>query len=465
VLGTQRVEGDPARTVDGVFALWYGKGPGVDRAGDALKHGNAYGASPNGGVLVVAGDDHGAVSSSMPFQSDLAFLAWSMPVVHPASVAEYVPFGLWSYALSRSCGAWVGFKAMSEVVESAASVELQPPRSFSEPSGFAMPPGGLHQRWPDLPSPRIEERLLLKLAAARAFRAHQPARSPRRRPGRPAPLDRHGRQGARRRDGGVASGRPSPERLSDAGVAVLKIGLVHPLETSLMERLAERVDEILVVEEKAPVVERQLKEALYNAPRRPRIVGKADETGAPLIAEAAELRPSILAPMLAARLARLGLTLDSPDAQRAPLPPPEATRAPSALTVLLLRLPAQHLDARSGGLRGARRHRLPFHGGVDGPLDGRHRSHGRRGRRLDRPGAVHRHAARLPEPRRRHLLPLRPSRDPAGRRRRRQRHLQDPLQRRRRDDGRAAHRRRADRAADHAARRCRGREAHRRRVR
>ena len=329
VLGTQRVEGDPARTVDGVFALWYGKGPGVDRAGDALKHGNAYGASPNGGVLVVAGDDHGAVSSSMPFQSDLAFLAWSMPVVHAASVAEYVPFGLWGYALSRSCGAWVGFKAMSEVVESAASVELQPPRSFSEPSGFAMPPGGLHQRWPDLPSPRIEERLLLKLAAARAFARTNPLDRLVVAPADPRLLivtvgKAHGDVMEALRVGGL-----SPERLSDAGVAVLKIGLVHPLETSLIERLAERVDEILVVEEKAPVVERQLKEALYNAPRRPRIVGKADETGAPLIAEAAELRPSILAPMLAGRLARLGLTLDSPEAQRASLSPPEATRAPA----------------------------------------------------------------------------------------------------------------------------------------
>src|SRR5919112_3293625 len=127
VLGTQRVESDPERTAQGVFAMWYGKGPGVDRAADALKHGNAYGSSPHGGVLMVAGDDHGAVSSSMPFQSDLALMAWSMPVVHPASVAEYVPFGLWGYALSRYCGAWVGFKAMSEVVESAGSIEHRLP--------------------------------------------------------------------------------------------------------------------------------------------------------------------------------------------------------------------------------------------------------------------------------------------------------------------------------------------------
>ena len=95
VLGTQQVETDPDAQVEGVFALWYGKGPGVDRAGDALKHGNAYGSSPHGGVLVVAGDDHGCVSSSMPHQSDVAFMAWFMPTLHPASVAEYLEFGLY----------------------------------------------------------------------------------------------------------------------------------------------------------------------------------------------------------------------------------------------------------------------------------------------------------------------------------------------------------------------------------
>src|SRR5450432_1680816 len=124
VLGTQRVESDPERTADGVFAMWYGKGPGVDRAGDALKHGNAYGSSPHGGVLIVAGDDHGCVSSSMPHQSDQAFVAWFMPVLAPANVAEYLEFGLYGWALSRFSGMWVGFKAVSETVESNASVEL-----------------------------------------------------------------------------------------------------------------------------------------------------------------------------------------------------------------------------------------------------------------------------------------------------------------------------------------------------
>jgi len=136
-LGTQRVALDPKREVEGVTAMWYGKGPGVDRSGDALKHGNVYGSSPRGGVLVVAGDDHGCVSSSMPHQSDLAMQAWSMPVLHPANVAEYLEFGLYGWALSRFSGAWVGFKAISEVVESGMTVDLDAiPLDFTLPVAF-----------------------------------------------------------------------------------------------------------------------------------------------------------------------------------------------------------------------------------------------------------------------------------------------------------------------------------------
>src|SRR6185503_20246109 len=179
VLGAQRVESDPERTVEGVFAMWYGKGPGVDRAGDALKHGNAYGSSPHGGVLVVAGDDHGCVSSSMPHQSDVAFQAWHMPTVSPGNIAEYLEFGLYGWALSRFSGNWVGFTALSEVVESAGTVDLdvvnaraatwQGGDTVRQLTGYTPPPGGLHYRWPDLPSLTIEQRLHAKLDAVRAF--------------------------------------------------------------------------------------------------------------------------------------------------------------------------------------------------------------------------------------------------------------------------------------------------------
>jgi len=146
ILGTQQVEPDDDRQVDGVFGLWYGKGPGVDRAGDALKHGVTYGSSPHGGVLVVAGDDHGCESSSMPRQSDVAFMSFFMPAINPANIAEYLEFGLWGYALSRYSGCWVGFKTVS----------------------------GLHYRWPDLPGPQLQTRIEHKLAAVQAFARANP---------------------------------------------------------------------------------------------------------------------------------------------------------------------------------------------------------------------------------------------------------------------------------------------------
>src|SRR5437773_490629 len=178
-LGTQRVALDAKRRVDGVSALWYGKGPGVDRSGDALKHGNAYGSSPHGGVLVVAGDDHGCVSSSMPHQSDVAMQAFHMPIVSPGCVAEYLEYGLYGWALSRFSGNRVGFTALSEVVESSATVDLdilatrvaawKSADDVRTATGHVAPPDGLHYRWPDLPSLKIEQRLHHKLDAVRAF--------------------------------------------------------------------------------------------------------------------------------------------------------------------------------------------------------------------------------------------------------------------------------------------------------
>ena len=235
MLGTQRVESDPERTADGVFAMWYGKGPGVDRAGDALKHGNAYGSSPHGGVLVVAGDDHGCVSSSMPHQSDLALQSWHMPVVAPASVAEYLEFGLYGWALSRFSGNWVGFTALSEVVESGSTVDLDETNArvaawkaadaVAAATGFVAPADGLHYRWPDLPSLKIEERLHAKLDAVRAFAQvnaidrdvvdsaarvgrHRHLRQGALRPARGVPPPRHPARCARRRRRAHLQGRP-----------------------------------------------------------------------------------------------------------------------------------------------------------------------------------------------------------------------------------------------------------------
>ena len=303
VLGSQQVETDPHREFDGVFGLWYGKGPGVDRSGDALKHGNAYGSSPTGGVLVVAGDDHGCVSSSMPHQSDVAFLTFMMPWVNPANVAEYLEFGLWGIALSRFSGMWVGFKAISETVESAMSVELQPYRQFVTPD-FEIPAGGLHYRWPDLPGPQIEERLEAKKAATLAFAAANP-------------IDRKIFGVPDARFGIVTTGKAHLDLMEALrllgidrdearriGLDVYKVGMVWPLEPEGALDFVQRKHEVLVIEEKRGIIESQFKEYFYDYPgRKPkRMVGKEDENGERLVPWTGELSPLQLAKIVAARL-------------------------------------------------------------------------------------------------------------------------------------------------------------------
>ena len=322
VLGSQQVESDQERTVDGVFAYWYGKGPGVDRAGDALKHGNAYGSSPKGGVLIVAGDDHGCVSSSMPHQSDRAFQAWSVPVVTPASVAEYLEFGLYGWALSRFCGAWVGFTALSEVVESGMTVDLNETnahvaqwKSADEVrtvTGYTPPADGLHYRWPDLPSLKLEARLQHKLDAVRAF-------------ARVNSIDRHIITAPHATRGIITCGKVhydlievlrrlelSPDDLAAAGIRLYKVGLSFPLEPGRMLEFARGLEQILVIEEKAPVVEGQLRELFYNGIDgvRPVITGKQDAHGQAQISALGELRPSRLINLVAEWLSGHSATLD-----------------------------------------------------------------------------------------------------------------------------------------------------------
>ena len=304
VLGTQRVESDPERTVDGVFGLWYGKGPGVDRAGDALKHGNAYGSSPHGGVLVVAGDDHGCVSSSMPHQSDQVFQSWHMPVVSPADVSELVSFGLYGFALSRYSGAWVGMTALTEVVESSTTVDLDEINAQTAAwktlqevqalTGHQSPSDGLHYRWPDLPSLSIESRLQDKLAAVAAFAQVNS-------------IDRTVIDSPQAHIGIVTAGKAhhdlmevfrrlglSEAALANAGLRVLKLGLTFPVDAPRLQGFAQGLRELLVIEEKAPIVEQQLRDLFYNDPVRPGIVGKRNAQGQDLLSALGELRPSRL---------------------------------------------------------------------------------------------------------------------------------------------------------------------------
>jgi indolepyruvate ferredoxin oxidoreductase len=336
ILGTQQVEGDPTSDVDGVFGIWYGKGPGVDRAGDGLKHGNAYGSSPNGGVLVVAGDDHGCVSSSMSHQSDVAFLTWLMPNLNPANVAEYLYFGLYGIALSRYSGMWVGFKAISETVESAMSLELPPYPEFVVPD-FEPPPDGLHIRWPDYPGPQIEERLEYKKAATLAFAEANP-------------IDHtiFGTEDARY--GIVTTGKGHLDLMealrllgidrkeaARIGLDVYKVGMVWPLAHDSALDFVRGKHEVLVIEEKRGLIESQFKEYFYDYPgRKPkRMVGKEDESGNKLVPWVGELSPIQLANIVAQRLDKefigLNLTARAKELERGDAPSIEiagATRTP-----------------------------------------------------------------------------------------------------------------------------------------
>ncbi|SEO64635.1 indolepyruvate ferredoxin oxidoreductase [Salinihabitans flavidus] len=334
MIGTQQVETDPDKTCEAVFGLWYGKGPGVDRSGDALKHGNAYGASPGGGVLVVAGDDHGCVSSSMSHQSDVAFMSFFMPTLNPANVAEYIEFAEYGYALSRFSGTWVGFKAISETVESGMSFDLPKDRVFKTPN-YTPPADGLHYRWPDLPGPQIEARLEDKKEAVLAF-AHA------------NPIDRaiYGTENAR--FGIVTTGKGhldlmealrllglDESKCRELGIDIYKIGMVWPVEHELALEFARGKRELLVIEEKRGIIESQLKEYFYDDPGRTpeRMVGKRDQDGNRLVPWTGELSPQQLAEIVAARLDHnFDLGLGEVAAKIAPPPPvinvPGATRTP-----------------------------------------------------------------------------------------------------------------------------------------
>jgi indolepyruvate ferredoxin oxidoreductase len=322
IWGTQQVNLFPGAKYDGVFSMWYGKGPGVDRCGDVFKHANAAGTSKHGGVLVLAGDDHAAKSSTLAHQSEHILTACLIPVLHPANVQEYLDYGLHGFAMSRFSGCWIGFKCVTDTVESGASVDIDPERvRIVLPEDFAMPPGGLNIRWPDGILDQEARLLDYKVYAALAYvRANR--------------LDRIVWDSPRARFGIVTTGKSFGDTMQaladlgidervahDLGIRVYKVAMPWPLEPHGIRRFAEGLDEILVVEEKRQVIEYQLKEELYNwreDVRAPRVVGKFDDNGEwsvhagkPagnwLLPAQYELSPALVAKAIAHRLERLGL--------------------------------------------------------------------------------------------------------------------------------------------------------------
>ena len=321
VWGSQQVNLYPDATRDGVFGMWYGKGPGVDRSMDVLKHANSAGTSRHGGVLLLAGDDHGAKSSTVAHQSEHVLQAAGIPVLYPASVQEYLDFGLHGWAMSRYSGLWVALKCVTEVIESTASVDLDPERAqIINPQDFILPPEGLSIRWPDPPLSQEARLVDYKWYAALAYtRANQ--------------LNKVVIDSPRPRFGIMAAGKAyldTRQALADLGldddmcahlgIRLLKVGCVWPLNAQDAREFATGLEEILVVEEKRQILEYALKEELYNwrDDVRPRVYGKFDEKdnaggewsvprGRWLLPSRSELSPALIARAIATRLEKRDL--------------------------------------------------------------------------------------------------------------------------------------------------------------
>ena len=310
VWGSQQVALQPAKVQD-VFGIWYGKGPGVDRSMDVLKHANMAGTSLYGGVLAVAGDDHGCQSSTLPHQSEQLFEAALMPILNPANVQEYVDFGLLGFALSRFSGCWVGFKAIAETVESASSIAIDSSRlTINVPTDYEMPSGGLNIRWPD---PPLESERRLHGPRMDAVAAFVRANA----------IDKLIVEPRNPRFGIITTGKAyldvrqafddlglTTEAIAALGIRIYKVGLTWPLERQGARRFADGLQDVLVVEEKRGFIERQLVEILYNLPadRRPSVVGKRDEAGAVLLGSEGEINPSMVARAIVSRLERFGIS-------------------------------------------------------------------------------------------------------------------------------------------------------------
>ena len=273
VWGSQQAELRGEGKHDGVFALWYGKGPGVDRSGDVMRHANMAGTSPHGGVLMAMGDDHTGESSTTLHQSDWAMVDAYMPVVSPAGVQEILDYGLYGWALSRFAGVWVGLKTMKDTIEATAVVDGRPDRMQFVTPDFAMPPGGLNIRLADTPVAQEARMIDYKRFAAEAF-----ARANR--------MDKRvwGKPGAR--IGMVAAGKnwldlvhalsllgideAEAERL---GITTYKVGQTFPLDMQSFHEWAEGLDLVIVVEEKRKLIEVQVKEALFDDRNGRRVYG------------------------------------------------------------------------------------------------------------------------------------------------------------------------------------------------
>jgi indolepyruvate ferredoxin oxidoreductase len=292
VWGSQQVNLFPGARYDGVFGMWYGKAPGVDRTGDVFKHANFAGTWAKGGVLAVAGDDHSCKSSTLPSQSEYAFQDFEIPVLSPADVQEVLDYGLLGISMSRFTGLWTGMIALADTMDSGVTIDVSLGRHHHiTPENFAIPSGGLGIRTKDQPMDKERRLRLYKLPAALAF-------------AKANGIDRVVLASSRPRLGIVCQGQAykdviealqamdiTPAEAASLGVSVYKVGMPWPLEPTGLRAFAAGLETLMVIEHKRPLIETQARAALYDLPAhaRPRIIGKTDETGHPLLSELGSL--------------------------------------------------------------------------------------------------------------------------------------------------------------------------------
>ncbi len=304
-LGTQQSAMFGESTHDGVFAMWYGKGPGLDRSIDAVRHGNLHGSSQFGGVLAVVGDDHAMKSTDVPAACETMFADMQMPMLYPSSVPEIIDYALYGWALSRFSGAWTGFKIVADTVDAAAPIDGDPYRLKIVLPAFEFPDDGVHIRAGDrwlLQEPRLRQ---YKLPAALAFaRANN--------------LNRVVMPSRRPRIGIISSGKSALDvrqalrelgidaaQAADLGIVMLQMGMPYPFDEIAVRDFAAGLEEVVVVEEKRRFLESRVRDVLYDLPdgRRPRVVGRRDHEGREMLPGCGEFGAEEIARALASRMA------------------------------------------------------------------------------------------------------------------------------------------------------------------
>ncbi|HFB2048088.1 MAG: indolepyruvate ferredoxin oxidoreductase family protein [Hyphomicrobiaceae bacterium] len=310
--GTQQAELRGEGKYDGVFGIWYGKGPGVDRAGDIFRHANHAGTSKYGGVLALMGDDHGCESSTCAHQSEFAFIDAMMPILNPSGVQEILDYGVFGYALSRYAGVWVGLKCIKDNIESTATVDGSLDRvSITTPNDndFLMPPGGLNIRLGDHAAEKEKRLHNYKIAAILAFAYVND-------------IDKTIMDGGTcPRIGIVSTGKSyldvcsaleflniDEAKANALGIRFYKVGMTWPLEPEGIKKFVQDLELVIVVEEKRSLIETQIKEQLFNLEVRPRVIGKKNENNEWLFPSNGILNAQEIAINIGTSLAALGIS-------------------------------------------------------------------------------------------------------------------------------------------------------------